>query len=240
MIGSCPALRGGAMIGILRVRRKLGELTQEFGMKLYDYAPAPSPRRVRIFLAEKGIVLPTVQVDLRSGEQFTDSFRAINPDCTVPVLELDDGTRITDAVGICVYFEAVRPDPPLMGGDPLGRAMVTAAQRRAEREGFYAMVEAFRNFTPGMKGRSLPGPDGYAQIPALAERGRARVERFFATMEAELEGRDFVCGADFSIADITTLVTVDFAKWIKLDIPEGSVNLRRWYEVVSARPSAKA
>jgi glutathione S-transferase len=228
------------MIGILRVQRKLGELTQESPMKLYDYAPAPSPRRVRIFLAEKGITLPTVQIDLRAGEQFTDGFRAINPDCTVPVLELDDGTRIADAVGICVYFEAVRPDPPLMGGDPLGRAIVTAAQRRVEREGFFAMVEAFRNFTPGMKGRSLPGPDGYAQIPALAERGRARVQRFFETMEAELAGREFVCGEDFSIADITTLVTVDFAKWIKLDIPQASVNLRRWYDAVSARPSAKA
>jgi glutathione S-transferase len=228
------------MIGILPDRRKLGELTQESHMKLYDYAPAPSPRRVRIFLAEKGITVPTVQVDLRSGEQFADSFRAINPDCTVPVLELDDGTRITDAVGICVYFEAVRPDPPLLGGDPLGKAIVTTAQRRAERDGFYAMVEAFRNVTPGMKGRSIPGPEGYEQIPALAERGRARVERFFAAMEAELAGREFVCGPDFSIADITTLVTVDFAKWIKLAIPPGSVNLRRWYDAVSGRPSAKA
>jgi glutathione S-transferase len=209
-------------------------------MKLYDYAPAPSPRRVRIFLAEKGIAVPTVQVDLRNGEQFTDGFRAINPDCTVPVLELDDGTRITDAVGICVYFEAVRPTPPLMGSDPSSKALITAAQRRAERDGFYAVMEAFRNSTPGMKGRSIPGPDGYEQIPALAERGRARVKRFFAAMEAELAGRAFVCGPDYSIADITALVTVDFAKWIKLTIPEQSVNLRRWYGEVSARPSAKA
>jgi glutathione S-transferase len=208
-------------------------------MKLYDYA-APSPRRVRIFLAEKGIAVPTVQVDLRKGEQFTESFRAINPDCTVPVLELDDGTRIADAVGICVYFEAVRPTPPLMGSDPQGKALIAAAQRRAEREGFYAMVEAFRNFTPAMKGRALPGADDYEQIPALAERGRARVKRFFETMEAELAGRDFVCGGDYSIADITTLVTVDFAQWIKLAIPEQCVNLRRWYAAVSARPSAKA
>jgi glutathione S-transferase len=209
-------------------------------MKLYDYTPAPSPRRVRIFLAEKGISVPTVQVDLRKGEQFTDAFRAINPDCTVPVLELDDGTRIADAVGICVYFEAVRPDPPLMGSDPQSKAIIAAAQRHAEREGFYAVVEAFRNLTPGMKGHAIPGPDTYEQIPALAERGRARVGRFFATMETELAGRAFVCGADFSIADITTLVTVDFAKWIKLAIPPGSVNLRRWYDAVSGRPSAKA
>ena len=208
-------------------------------MKLYDYA-APSPRRVRIFLAEKGITVPIEQVDLRKGEEFRESFRAINPDCTVPVLELDDGTRIADAVGICVYFEAVRPAPPLMGSDPQGKAIIAAAQRRAERDGFYAVMEGLRNFTPGMKGRALPGPDGYEQIPALAERGRARVLRFFATMEAELTGRDFVCGADYSIADITTLVTVDFAQWIKLAIPETCVNLRRWYAAVSARPSAKA
>ena len=209
-------------------------------MKFYDCASAPSPRRVRIFLAEKGIAVPTVQVDLRNGEQFSAAFRQINPDCTVPVLELDDGTRIADAIGICVYFEAVRPAPPLMGRDPQDKAIITAAQRRAERDGFYAVVEAFRNFTPGMKGRSLPGPHSYEQIPALAERGRARVLRFFETMEAELAGRAFVCGPGYSIADITTLVTVDFAKRIKLTIPEASVNLRRWHDAVSARPSAKA
>src|ERR1700724_904213 len=140
-------------------------------MKLYDCAGAPSPRRVRIFLAEKGIAVPTVQVDLRHGEQFTQAFRAINPDCTVPVLELDDGTRITDAVGICVYFEAVQPVPTLMGSAPQGKAIVPPAQRRAELDGFHAVVEAFRNFTPGLKGHALPGPDGYEQIPALAARG---------------------------------------------------------------------
>jgi glutathione S-transferase len=209
-------------------------------MKLYDCAAAPSPRRVRIFLAEKGITVPTVQIDLRKGEQFTDAFRAINPDCTVPVLELDDGTRITDAIGICIYLEALQPDTPLMGRDPKGKALIAAAQRRAEREGFYAVVEAFRNFTPGMKGHALPGPDGYEQIPALAERGRARVLRFFQSLEGALAGRDFVCGPDYSIADITTLVTVDFAKRIKLAIPQDSVHLRRWYDAVSARPSAKA
>jgi glutathione S-transferase len=195
---------------------------------------------VRIFLAEKGITVPTEQVDLRKGEQFAESFRAINPACTVPVLELDDGTRITDAIGICVYFEAVQPAPPLMGHDPQSKALITAAQRCAERDGFYAVMEAFRNFTPAMKGRALPGADDYEQIPALAERGRVRVLRFFESMEAALAGRAFVCGAGYGIADITTLVTVDFAQRIKLAIPEHCANLRRWYTEVSARPSAKA
>src|SRR6516162_5995666 len=117
-------------------------------MKLYGYPPGPSPRRVRIFLAEKGITVPSVQVDLRAGEHFGESFRAVNPDCTVPVLELDDGTRIADAIAICVYFEASQPEPPLMGSDAKSRAMIAAAERRAERDGFYAVVEAFRNFTP--------------------------------------------------------------------------------------------
>jgi glutathione S-transferase len=209
-------------------------------MKLYDYAPAPSPRRVRIFLAEKGIALPTVQIDLRAGEQFSESFRAINPDCTVPVLELDDGSRIADAVAICVYFEALQPSPALMGRDPVARATIAAAERRAERDGFFAMIEAFRNSTPAFKAHALPGPDHYEQIPALAERGRARMARFFALMDAALADRPFVAGADYSIADITTLVTVDFAKWIKLAIPEDCANLRRWYATVAARPSAKA
>ena len=209
-------------------------------MKFYDCTTAPSPRRVRIFLAEKGISVPTVQVDLRNNEQLTPAFRKINPDATVPSLELDDGTRINDAVGICVYFEAIHPQPPLMGETAEEKALVASWQREAERNGFYAVMEVFRNSAPGLKGRALPGPHDYEQIPALAERGRARVERFFETMEAELAGRAFVCGPDFSIADITTLVTLDFAKWIKLTIPEQSVNLRRWYDAVSARPSAKA
>src|SRR5258708_30394939 len=118
-------------------------------MKFFDCAGAPSPRRVRIFLAEKGITLPTVQVDLRNGEQFSDSFRAINPDCTVPVLTLDDGSAITDAIAICVYLEAVRPLPALLGGDPQQKAIITAAQRRAEREGFHAVADAFPNLPPG-------------------------------------------------------------------------------------------
>jgi glutathione S-transferase len=209
-------------------------------MKFYDCSTAPSPRRVRIFLAEKGISVPTVQVDLRNNEQLTPAFRAINPDATVPVLELDNGTRITDAIGICVYFEAAHPQPPLMGESAEEKAVIIAWQRSAERNGFYAVMEALRNATPGLKGRALPGPDDYAQIPELAERGRARVARFFALMEARLAQSEFVAGPRYSIADITTLVSVDFARWVKLSVPEECTNLRRWHAQVSARPSAKA
>jgi len=209
-------------------------------MKLYDFAQAPNPRKVRVYLAEKGIQVPLQTVDLTKGEQRSPEFLKVNPLGVVPVLELDDGTRIADAIAICVYFEGLQGEPALIGRDPASRARIVAASRRAERDGFYAMVEAFRNATRGFKGRALPGTADYEQIPALAERGRARVARFFETMEAELAGRAFVCGSDYSLADITVLVTVDFAKWIKLTIPENCVNLRRWYEAVSARGSAKA
>jgi glutathione S-transferase len=209
-------------------------------MKLYDFAPAPNPRRVRMFLAEKGITLPMVQVNLRANEQFSPVFRAVNADCTVPVLELDNGTRIADVMAICIYFETSQPEPPLMGVGAQDRADVAAWQRRVEREGFLAVVEAFRNSTPGFKGRALPGPDDYEQIPALAERGRARLGKFFATMNTRLADRKFVAGPRYSIADITALVTVDFAGWIKQRIPDDCTHMRRWYDAVSARPGAKA
>jgi glutathione S-transferase len=209
-------------------------------MKFYDCTIAPSPRRVRIFLAEKGIVLPTIQVDLRKGEQFSDAFRAVNPDCTVPVLELDDGARIADVLAICVYFEQVQPAPPLMGLDAHDRAVVTAWQRRTERDGFFAVAEAFRNATPAFKTRALPGPDDYEQIPALVERGRARMQKFYKFMDARLADNEFVAGERYTIADITTLVAVDFAGWIKLTIPDDCVHMRRWHQAVAARPSAKA
>ena len=196
-------------------------------MKFYDCATAPSPRRVRIFLAEKGITVPVVQVNLREGEHLQPAFRKINPEATVPALELDDGTVINDAIAICAYFEELHPEPPLIGRTPEERAVTIAWNRRIERDGFYAVMEAFRNSTPGLKGRAIPGPDGYAQIPALAERGRARVGRFFAGMDAHLEKREFVAGPHYSMADITTQITIEFAKWAKLPIPASCPHLAR-------------
>jgi glutathione S-transferase len=212
----------------------------ETDMKFYDCATAPSPRRVRIFLAEKGVSIETVQVDLRGGEQFTPAFRAINPDCTVPALALDDGTVIADAVAICGYLEELHPEPVLIGRTPQERAVVTALNRQIERDGFFAAMDALRNATKGLKGRALPGPHDYEQIPELAERGRARLGHFFHDMDARLKDREFVAGSRYTIADISTLVLIDLAGWVKLTIPAACANLRRWYAAVAARPSAKA
>ncbi len=209
-------------------------------MKLYDCSTAPSPRRVRIFLAEKGISVPTVQVDLRNGEQFSPEFRAINPECTVPVLELDNGTRIADILGICRYFEELYPEPRLMGRTAEQKAVIEGWQRRLERDGFYATMEAFRNSTPGLKSHALPGAESYEQIPALAERGRMRIQHFFTLLNARLSDPEFVCGKQFTVVDITGMVTVDFCTWVKLKPPDHLGHLNRWHSAVSARPSAKA
>ena len=209
-------------------------------MQLYDCKTAPSPRRVRIFLAEKGITVPTKEVNLRAGEQFKPEFRAINPECTVPVLEFDDGRRIGEVVAICTYFELTHPQPPLMGVGAQDRAIVADWHHRIERQGFWAIADAFRNSTPGLKGRALPGPDDYEQIPALAERGRARTGRFFEMLDRQLAGRQFVASDRYTIADIMALVTVNFASRINIAIPEDCSHLRRWHETVAARPSAAA
>lgn len=209
-------------------------------MKLYDYQLAPNPRRVRIFLAEKGITVPTVQVDLRAGEQFTPEFRAISPECTVPVLEFDDGRRIAEVVAICLYFELAHPEPALMGVGSQDRAIVADWHHRIERQGFWAVGDAFRNSATGLKGRALPGPDGYEQIPALAERGVARTIRFFEMLDRELAVCQFVAGDRYTIADILALVTVNFAARINLTIPDDCSHLRRWHESVSGRASAAA
>jgi glutathione S-transferase len=209
-------------------------------LKFYDYAMAPSPRRVRIFLAEKGLSIPTQQVDLRNGEQFTPAFKELNPACTVPVLELDDGATITDILSICRYLEEMHPDPPLMGRTPEERAVIGSLAARVEWDGFYAAMDALRNSTPGFKGRALTGPESYEQIPALAERGRVRVQHFFAWINTRLADNEYICGPDFTIADISGMVAIDFCGWAKLKPPEDLAHLRRWHAAVSARPSAKA
>ena len=209
-------------------------------MKLYDCATAPSPRRVRIFAAEKGIELDKVEVDLGSGQQFAPEFRALNPDCVVPVLALDDGTTISEVLAICQYLEELHPDPALFGQTAEQRAISTMWNNKIEQHGLMHMRDAFRNSAKGLRGHAITGPHGVDQIPELAERGRQCVVAFFDRLEQQLEGRAFITGDEYSIADITGLVLIDFARWIKLDVPEEAENLRRWHADVSARPSAKA
>ena len=209
-------------------------------MKLYDYIHAPSPRRVRIFLAEKGIEIPTVQVDLAKGEQFAPEFRRMNPRCTVPVLELDDGTCLWETLAICFYLEQLHPEPVLMGRDAGEKAQVLQWNQRIENDGFQAVAEALRNSNKRFQGHALTGAVGFEQIPALAERGFKRTELFLRDMDAHLADRRYVLGDRFTMADITALVVVDFAGRIRMTIPENHLHLKRWHEEVSARPSAEA
>jgi len=209
-------------------------------MKFFDCRTAPSPRRVRIFMAEKGIQLETVEIDLAGGEQFGEAFRKINPDCAVPVLQLDDGTCLSEVIAICQYLEAFHPDPALMGRSPEEAALVTMWNAKVEYQGLWANAEAFRNSAKGLGGKALPGPDSFEQIPALAERGRQRVAIFFEKLDQQLAGQPFIVGDYYSVADITAMVMIDFAGWIKIPISATSTNLRRWYDSVSARPSASA
>jgi len=155
-------------------------------LTLYDCATAPSPRRARILLAEKGVAHDTVQVDLRSGEQLSDAYRAINPQCTVPALRTEDGLLLTDNAAITAYAEARHPQPPLLGSTPADKADIASWQWRIEFEGLLAVAEALRNGSPAMASRALPGPVDYAQIPELAQRGLARVQQFFVLLNDHL------------------------------------------------------
>ena len=207
---------------------------------LYDYTPAPSPRRTRILLAEKAIETDNVQIDMMKGEQLSDAYRAINPACTIPALRLEDGTILTENAGIAVWADAYKPEPPLLGRTPEEKGLVMTWNARCEFEGMMAAAEILRNTSPGMKDRAITGPVNFPQIPELAERGRIRLPRFFDTLNERLEGRDFIAIDDFSFADITALIIVDFARWVKIEPADVHTNLKRWHAAVSARPSAKA
>jgi glutathione S-transferase len=204
---------------------------------LYDCATAPSPRRARILLAEKGIAHATVQVDLRTQEQLGDAFRAINPQCTVPALRTEEGLVFTDNAAITAYLEARYPQPPMLGSTPAQKAEIASWHWRVEFEGLLAIAEALRNSAPAMANRALPGPVDYAQIPELAQRGLARVQQFMDMLDQHLAGRDFIAAGQFSIVDITAVVAVDFARVVRVKPGEQHVHLRRWREAMALRPS---
>jgi glutathione S-transferase len=206
-------------------------------LTLYDCSTAPSPRRARILLAEKGVTWETVPVDLRKGEQFGAAFREVNPQCTVPALRTEEGPVLTDNAAIAAYLEARHPEPALLGRTPLEKAEIASWHWRAEFEGLLAVAEALRNASPAMVNRALPGPADYPQIPELAQRGLARAQQFFAALDERLKDRDFIAAGGFSIADITAVVAVDFARVVKLRPAEQHAHLARWRERLAQRPS---
>ncbi|MDP2411458.1 MAG: glutathione S-transferase [Pseudolabrys sp.] len=203
-------------------------------MKLYDSKMAPNPRRTRIFLAEKGISVPTEQVDMMAKEHFTPEYTAINPLQRMPALVLDDGLVITESIAICRYFEALQPEPPLFGVGAEEIALVEMWQRRAENNFFAPVAAVFRHLHPAMKELEVP------QVPAWAEANRPRVIWFLEFIDRELANREFIAGDRFSMADITMLAATDFMKLARIQIPAGATNVKRWHAAVSARPSAKA
>ncbi|HAZ94992.1 MAG TPA: glutathione S-transferase [Porticoccaceae bacterium] len=208
-------------------------------MKLHEFAAAPNARRVAIFLAEKGIEIETVQVDLRAGEHKSPEYTAFNPLQDVPALELDDGSCLNQVNAICHYLDEIYPDNPLYGRTPLERAQAESWNHFVQMNGLMAVAEAFRNSTPGFKDRALAGPHQYAQIPELATRGLTRLNDFFADMNTHFASNEFVLGDYFSVVDITGFMTTDFAGWVKVSIPEDYTHLQRWFDQMSARPSIK-
>ena len=203
-------------------------------MKLYDGGRAPNPRRVRIFLAEKGISVPLVFIDINQMEHKTQEFAGLNPMQRTPVLQLDDGTCIAESVAICRYFEELYPDPPLMGRNPLEKAQVEMWQRRIELNLFGPVAHVFRHLHPAMADMEKP------QIPAFAEANRPRVTEALAILDKALQNQPFICGDELTIADITGLVTLDFMKPAKLDIAPEFSNVLAWHQRLKARPSAAA
>tara|TARA_R110000822_G_scaffold59736_35_gene149244 strand:- start:22689 stop:23318 length:630 start_codon:yes stop_codon:yes gene_type:complete len=209
-------------------------------MKLYTYPPAPNPMRLAIFMAEKGVDIETEVIDLMSGEQRSDSFRAVNHWGTLPSLVLDDGTVLTEVVGMYSYLEEIYPQKPLLGTDPLSRALILSWDHRCFTDGFQAVAEALRNSVPAFAGRALPGPVSYEQIPALADRGKERIQAFYGVLDKHLEGRDFMVGDDFTVADITAYVFVVFSGWVKVAIPDECVHLSAWHQQISTRESVQS
>lgn len=190
-------------------------------------------------MAEKGVAHDTVQVDLRNGEQLGPAYQLINPQCTVPALRTADGLTLTDNAAIATYLEARFPEPALMGVTPAEKADIASWNWRIEFEGLLAIAEALRNSSPAMANRALPGPQNYPQIAELAQRGVARVQQLFVTLDRQLQGQEFVAAGRFSLADITAVVAVDFARAVKVRPGDAHPHVLRWRERMRARPSTE-
>jgi glutathione S-transferase len=203
-------------------------------MKLYDFARAPNPRRVRVFLAEKGLSIPTEQVDLGAMQHKSPEFTAVNPLQRLPALELDDGTVIAESIAICRYFEALRPEPPLFGRGAREVALVEMWNRRMELHLLSAVANVFRHLHPAMKEMEVP------QVAEWGEANKPRVIAFLQLLDRELKDRLFVAGDHYTVADITGMIAIDFMKPAKLTVPDELANVLRWHAQVHERPSAGA
>jgi glutathione S-transferase len=203
-------------------------------MKLYDAKVAPNPRRVRIFVAEKGMTIPTEVIDLGKLQHRTPEFTAINPVQRVPALVLDDGTVLTESIAICRYLEWLKPEPCLFGRAGLEAAVVEMWQRTVEFHLLAPVAHVFRHLHPAMKEMEVP------QVPDWAEANKPRVFEFLGVLDDRLKNNAFVAGERFSVADITALVAVDFLKPARLSVPPECANVLRWHREVAARPSATA
>ncbi|MCH9688113.1 MAG: glutathione S-transferase family protein [Deltaproteobacteria bacterium] len=207
-------------------------------LHLYDAPRAPSPRRVRIFLAEKGITVPTTALDLGKGEQFSAEYRAINPGCTLPALVLPDGRVIANSHAICRYFEGTHPEPPLMGRDPVEQAQIEQWTHQIEEQGYQAAATFLRHTRPAFAERSIPGVrGGFPQIAALGDHAKRLLTRLLASADTQLSAHRFLTGETFTMADIALLIALDFGKRMEVERP---AHVQRWYVEVSARPSAQA
>lgn len=208
-------------------------------MHIYQAVGSPNSRRVRIFIAEKGIDIPTINLDLGTKQQFSDTYKAINPRSVVPTLVLDDGTAIGEVPAICRYLEEIYPEPVLFGSTSKEKTLVMMWERRMEQEGFAAVMDAVRNSLAGLKGRALTGPYDYDQIPDLVDRSKQRIINFYTDLDKRMSEAPFAAGEQFSIADITAMTTIDFAKRaLNLDFDKKHKAIKRWYDIVAARPSS--
>jgi len=209
-------------------------------MKLFDMTGAPNPRRVRIFLAEKGIDIETVQIDIMGGENLQSDYLKVNPRGVLPTLQFDDGSIIDETSAICRYFEETNPQPPLYGTDAKSKAQIESWMRQIESDGFAPTAEVLRNTHPAFENRSVPGTNNTPQVAALAERGAGRVQVFYGRLDKHLTGLSYIVGDSYSVADLTALCVIDFAEFVGIAIPKGLSNLSEWRDRVSSRPSAKA
>jgi len=208
-------------------------------VKFYNWSGSPSPRRARMFIAEKGIEIETIQINLVEREQFSPEFLALNPRATAPVLVTEDGFSLTENIGIAAYLEGKFPNPPLMGKTAQEKGAVLMWNAICETQGFLVLGDYIRNINPGHKGRAVTGTTSFEQIPELAERSRKRVDLFFETVENQLLKTDYLATDEFSLADITGFVVCEFARLVKISIPEKCVKTQAWYDKIMARPSAK-